>query len=485
MHCAHCATALYVKRKQDRRKFGFINPGFDLTPAFVAAQKRYEINARGSWRSDPSCSLAGSVPEFKMSRSTGNVYLGPLPRKCHTSAILRGQFPVGTHKFVAAYLCLATHDPMTRPTITAEQNASGTNVRIAGELLTRSLASVEGAFAALHTNSGTVKIDLSDVEALDTGGAWMVADLTRRFTAIGAQIQMMGVKPEHAALIDTVSQNIPDDPGKLEKPRTFIDWVEHIGEKTVGAWKDTLSILGFLGLTLHRLARTLAMPWRLRRAALFTHMEETGFKALPIVALMGFLIGVVLAFQGATQLKQFGAEIFVVELISISVLRELGILLTAIIVAGRSGSAFTASIGSMKVQEEIDAMRTLGLDPIEVLVVPRVLALLIMLPILGFVADMAGLFGGALMSWIDLGVSPGMFITRLNENTDVWQLAVGLIKAPFFALVIGVIACWQAMQVKGSAQSVGQRTTASVVQSIFMVIAIDALFSIFFSQIGV
>lgn len=227
------------------------------------------------------------------------------------------------------------------------------------------------------------------------------------------------------------------------------------------------------------------MPWRLRKAALVTHMEETGAKALPIVALMGFLIGVVLAFQGATQLKQFGAEIFVVELISISILRELGILLTAIIVAGRSGSAFTASIGSMKVQEEIDAMRTLGLDPIEVLVIPRVLALLIMLPILGFVADMAGLFGGALMSWIDLGVSPGMFVTRLKENTDVWQLAVGLIKAPFFALVIGVIACWQAMQVKGSAQSVGQRTTASVVQSIFMVIAIDALFSIFFSEIGI
>ncbi|MDA7964005.1 ABC transporter permease, partial [Ruegeria sp.] len=148
-------------------------------------------------------------------------------------------------------------------------------------------------------------------------------------------------------------------------------------------------------------------------------------------------------------------------------------------------SAFTASIGSMKVQEEIDAMRTLGLDPIEVLVIPRVVALLIMLPILGFVADMAGLIGGALMSWIDLGVSPGMFVTRLKENTDVWQLAVGLIKAPFFALVIGVIACWQAMQVKGSSESVGQRTTASVVQSIFMVIAIDALFSIFFSELGV
>ncbi|WP_120635025.1 MlaE family lipid ABC transporter permease subunit [Ruegeria sp. EL01] len=374
---------------------------------------------------------------------------------------------------------------MTPPKITSERNSDGTLVRIAGEMLTQSLETVENDFAAIHPSDGPVTLDLTDVDALDTGGAWLVADLAGRFTSNGATLQFKGVLPAHAALIDTVSHNIPSDPGKLAKPRGFTDWVAHIGQGTYGTWQDTLSILGFLGLTLDRLVRTLLRPWRLRRAALVTHMEETGFKALPIVALMGFLIGVVLAFQGATQLKQFGAEIFVVELISISILRELGILLTAIIVAGRSGSAFTASIGSMKVQEEIDAMRTLGLDPIEVLVIPRVLALLIMLPILGFVADMAGLFGGALMSWIDLGVSPGMFVTRLKENTDVWQLAVGLIKAPFFALVIGVIACWQAMQVKGSSQSVGQRTTASVVQSIFMVIAIDAMFSIFFSQIGV
>jgi phospholipid/cholesterol/gamma-HCH transport system permease protein len=400
-------------------------------------------------------------------------------------AILCGKNRVNGHKVIAGIECFTSHGTMTQPTITSERDASGNQVRISGELLTQSLQTVEHDFAAVQPCGGKVVFDLSGIEALDTGGAWLVADLGRRFTSNGATLEFQGLKPAHATLIDTVTRSIPDKPGKLEDPRGFLDWVAHVGQGTFGAWKDTLSILEFLGLTLHRLFRTLVMPWRLRKAALVTHMEETGVKALPIVALMGFLIGVVLAFQGATQLKQFGAEIFVVELISISILRELGILLTAIIVAGRSGSAFTASIGSMKVQEEIDAMRTLGLDPIEVLVIPRVLALLIMLPILGFVADMAGLFGGALMSWIDLGVSPGMFVTRLKENTDVWQLAVGLIKAPFFALVIGVIACWQAMQVKGSAQSVGQRTTASVVQSIFMVIAIDALFSIFFSEIGI
>ncbi len=374
---------------------------------------------------------------------------------------------------------------MTQPMIQSDQNANGVYVRVSGDLLTQSLDRVESAFARFRADGATLTVDMSQIGALDTGGAWLIADLARRARANGATVQYEGVKPAHSALLETVAENIPDDPGVETENRNFTDWVASVGERTVQAGKDGLSLLNFFGLTLHRLARTVVMPRRLRKAALVSQMEETGFKAIPIVALMGFLIGVVLAFQGATQLKQFGAEIFVVELISISVLRELGILLTAIIVAGRSGSAFTAAIGSMKVQEEIDAMRTLGLDPVEVLVIPRVVALLIMLPILGFVADIAALFGGGLMSWIDLGVSPGMFITRLKENTGIWHFAIGMIKAPFFALVIGVIACWQAMQVKGSAQSVGQRTTASVVQSIFLVIALDALFSIFFSVLGV
>jgi phospholipid/cholesterol/gamma-HCH transport system permease protein len=267
--------------------------------------------------------------------------------------------------------------------------------------------------------------------------------------------------------------------------RGFLPWLEGIGRSTEEMWRGWLRILGFLGLTLHRVARSLVMPWRLRRAALFTQMEEAGLKAIPIVALMGFLIGVVLAFQGAAQLRQFGAEVFVVDLIAISILRELGVLLTAIIVAGRSGSAFTAAIGAMKVQEEIDALRALGLDPIEVLVVPRTLALLIMLPILAILANIFGLIGGALMSWIDLGVSPALFFNRMQENIGVWHLGVGLIKAPFFAVIIGVIACYQAMQVKGSSQSLGARTTSSVVQAIFAVILVDAMFSVFFGEVGV
>jgi len=233
-----------------------------------------------------------------------------------------------------------------------------------------------------------------------------------------------------------------------------------------------------------RQAAALVRPRRWRVTSLVYHMQEAGLNAAPIVALMAFLIGVVLAFQGSAQLRQFGAEVFVVDLIAISVLRELGILLTAIIVAGRSASAFTAAIGSMKLSEEIDAMKTLGLDPIEVLVLPRMLALLIMLPILGLVADLMGLVGGAMMSWIELGISPGMFRARL-EATDVWHFLVGAIKAPFFAVIIGITGGYCGMQVESSAESLGRMTSKSVVIAIFVVIIVDALFSIFFAELGV
>ena len=356
-------------------------------------------------------------------------------------------------------------------------------VRIGGALLTSTIGRIENDFAALSAE-GDVSIYASEVSAFHTGGAWMLADLKTRL-GVGGVVTVQGLDPAYEALLANVEGAIPESDEDPEGPRGVMAALDQFGRKVVHAQEAVISFNGFLGETLVRIFYLLLRPWKLRWASLVTHMQDAGLHAVPIVALMGFLIGIVLAFQGATQLQRFGAEVFVVELISISVLRELGILLTAIIVAGRSGSAFTASVGSMKVQEEIDAMRTLGLDPIEVLVVPRVLALVLVLPILGFVANLCGLFGGALMSWIDLGVSPGMFLTRLYDNTGVWHLAVGMIKAPFFAVVIGVVACWQAFQVRGSSTSVGQRTTASVVQGIFLVIVLDAMFSIFFAQMGI
>ena len=214
-------------------------------------------------------------------------------------------------------------------------------------------------------------------------------------------------------------------------------------------------------------------------------MQEAGLNAIPIVGLMSFLIGIVLAFQGASQLQRFGAEVFVVNLVAISVLREIGVLMTAIIVAGRSGSAFTAQIGSMKVNEEVDAMRALGLDPIEVLILPRLLALMITLPLLTFIADLLGLLGGGLMAWIVLGISPGTFIERLNDAIGMWTFWVGMIKAPVFAATIALIGCYEGLQVGGSAESVGQRTTRAVVEAIFLVIVIDAVFSIFYQIVGI
>jgi len=374
---------------------------------------------------------------------------------------------------------------MTAPTLTFDESKDAPVLRIAGRLVIEHLEAIEPAFHKAMSDAKTLRVDLDGLEALDTSGAWLIAVLKTRLEAQGVTVELIDASSNRKALIDTVQEALPAEDGIEAPPRGLIPWVASIGAATAGIGASAMSLVSFLGEILSRFAYGVVRPRRWRTAALVSQMEETGFHAIPIVILMSFLIGIVLAFQGASQLRQFGAEVFVVDLIAISILRELGILLTSIIVAGRSGSAFTASIGSMKVREELDAMRTLGLDPIEVLVLPRVIALVIMLPILGFIANISGLFGGALMSWIELGVSPSMFITRLQENTDIWHLAIGMIKAPFFAAIIATVSCWQAMQVQGSADSVGRHTTTSVVQAIFLVIVADAVFSIFFSELGV
>lgn len=352
--------------------------------------------------------------------------------------------------------------------------AGATAVRLQGEVVLARLGEIEAAVTGVK---GPLSVDLAGVTHLDTAGAWVVA------TALRAQGgAVVNASEAQTTLIDTVTRALPDD--KAAKTPALPGLLERIGRATAGGVLSILDITGFFGQTVAVLIRTLLRPGRLRFTAVVHHIEEAGLNAVPIVVLMGVLIGIVLAFQGASQLRQFGAEVFVVDLIAISVLRELGILLTAIIVAGRSASAFTAAIGSMKMREEVDAMRTLGLDPMELLVLPRVLALVIFLPILGFLADLSGLLGGALMSWYELGVSPGAFRTRLLE-VDVSHFLIGMVKAPFFAVIIGVIGCFQGMRVEGNAESLGRLTSKSVVQAIFMVIVADATFSIFFAAIGV
>ncbi|PVA09236.1 ABC transporter permease [Pelagivirga sediminicola] len=360
--------------------------------------------------------------------------------------------------------------------------------RVSGGVLSLSGRLLIENIAGLSRETGEARaIDLSEVSHMDTAGAWYVVDLQRRMADgdDAADVTIRGADEAQQQLLETVRRNMPAGDAATIPRRTLADRVEALGRKTVATGRAAVELTEFLGQVMAALGRVVIHPSRLRLTSLVHHMQEVGWNAIPIVALMSFLIGVVLAFQGSVQLRQFGAEVFVVDLIAIAVLRELGILLTSIVVAGRSGSAYTAAIGSMKMREEVDAMRTLGLDPIDILVVPRVLALILMLPVLGLISDVAGLVGGAMMSWIELGVSPAVFQSRLVSNTDVWHFLVGMIKAPFFALIIGIIGSYEGLKVGGNAESLGRLTSTSVVLSIFMVIVADALFSVVFALIGI
>lgn len=356
-------------------------------------------------------------------------------------------------------------------------------VTLQGEVSLRNVTPFVAALQEIPADQ-PVRLDMSGVTRFDTAAAWAISTFKARLDDAGQPLEIAGAGDGPQGLLETVASAMPDPTEAPVTPETFADRLAGLGEAVAGGIRFILALVGYFGLFLARIARSIRHPREFRLTALVHHCEDVGLKAVPIVALMAFLIGVVLAFQGSTQLRQFGAEVFVVDLIAISILRELGILLTAIIVAGRTASAFTAAIGSMKMREEIDAMRGLGLDPAMTLFVPRILALVIMLPILGLIADLMGLLGGGIMAWVDLGISPAMFTTRLVNGTDISHVIVGMIKAPVFALIIGVVGCHAGMQVKSNAESLGRMTSASVVTAIFAVIVADALFSIFFAQIG-
>ncbi len=345
---------------------------------------------------------------------------------------------------------------------------------------------LDAALRQIHGESGSVvRLDLSKIERLDTTGAWLIFRVRERLRGEGMAVELTGLGPNHQVLFDQVEANHKPVQIEPHKRRGLARIAERAGKNVVYVVRKAGNFVAFLGLITEAMARTAMNPARLRFISTVYHIERVGFSALPIVGLISFLIGVVMAYQGAAQLTQFGAEVFVVNLIAVSVLRELGVLLTAIVVAGRSGSAFTAQIGAMKVNEEVDAMRALGLDPIEVLVLPRTIALMVSLPLLAFFADIMGLLGGGLMAWISLGVSPAQFITRLHEIAGFWTVMTGLIKAPVFALLIALVGCYEGLRVEGSAESVGKLTTRAVVESIFLVIVVDAIFSIFFNLIGI
>ncbi|WP_374372378.1 ABC transporter permease [Dongia sp.] len=332
--------------------------------------------------------------------------------------------------------------------------------------------------------SGAAVFDLGNLQQLDTSGAWLITRLGRAMDAAGIKVETRAGDPDLAALLQRVAETrdvLPAHPRR----RNLSDKIAELGAGVETILLDSRDLVAFLGALVLALGRLSLTPWKLRWNAIFSHLEQTGLNALPIVGLINMLVGVVLAFQGADQLARFGAQTFTINMLGISVLREMAVLLTAIVVAGRSGSAFTAQIGTMQVNEEVDALRTIGLNPMDVLVVPRVIALVIALPLLTFFADMMGLLGGGLMCVVLLDISFQQYLSLLNQAITTDQFWVGMSKAPFFAVLIALVGCFEGLRVSGSAESVGRLTTRSVVESIFLVIIVDALFSVMFSYLEI
>ena len=365
---------------------------------------------------------------------------------------------------------------MAASTTTAEPGPGTRAYRCVGSLTISRAASTQREIEALPD---PLTIDLSGVEKIDTVGAWVIY---RAIRDRGAKV--VGAKGDVAALLERVPEfdepaqiRPPELPGHLRVLNEIGGWVAEAGQTLVG-------LVGFLGSVLIGFYDIVRHPKRFRLNAVIQRFDLVGVRALGIIGLMSFLIGIVIGQQGAVQLEQFGAEIYTINLIGRITVRELGTLMTAIMVAGRSGSAFAAQLGTMKITEEIDAMRTIGVSPVEALISPRMIAAVIMMPLLSFYSMIVTMIGGGIYVWADLGIPPLTYIDRLQEVVPMRDLWVGLIKAPVFGFIIALTGCFQGMLVQGNSEEVGTRTTAAVVQAIFLVIVIDAVFAVFFSQIG-
>jgi phospholipid/cholesterol/gamma-HCH transport system permease protein len=350
-------------------------------------------------------------------------------------------------------------------------------LRCAGAWVLRELAQLEHGLARLsRSGEKEVTLDASAVTAMDTSGAWLLHRTLQAMKQEGRSVQLRGLRPEFLALLQLIaSRKITMEsasaPGLLAR----------IGRRVWTSIGHAFDMLAFLGENAVVLLHSVVRPGRIRWRAIAYSLQTSGFEALPITGLLSFLMGIVIAYQGAEQLRQFGANIYVADLVGLSMVRELSPMLTAIIVAGRSGSAYAAQIGTMKVTEEIDALRTIGVGPPELLVLPKVLALLVALPLLTVYTDVMGILGGMIMAHAQLAVSFSAFLDRIEQAISLKSYLLGVGKTPVFAVIIALVGCYQGFQVGGSAESVGRKTTLSVVQSVFLVIVTDAVFSIVFS----
>ena len=374
------------------------------------------------------------------------------------------------------------------PTLEQTPLGAGVALRAAGEWTVHHAPALEKIIERTERSGesgrSSLVIDVSQISRLDTFGAWLIERLRRALTRGDVAPMIAGLSPDYASLVEEVKR-VKAVPEPARPPFGPIRAVEAVGRAVVEVGDTLVGLLNMTGSILAALWRVILHPSRFRLTSTVHQLEQVCWRAVPIVVLITFLIGCIIAQQGIFQFRKFGADVFVVDMLGVLVLREIGVLLVAIMVAGRSGSAYTAELGSMRMREEVDALRTMGFDPTEVLILPRILALVIAMPILAFLGAMAALYGGGLTAWLYGGVQPDAFLSRLREAISINHFTVGLVKAPFMALIIGIIACVEGAAVQGSAESLGKHTTASVVKSIFFVIVVDGLFAIFFASIGV
>ena len=368
-----------------------------------------------------------------------------------------------------------------QPDYRIDGNGASATLHLGGRLTLARISSIhDDVTAAVAAHGPLAAVDLSGLVRIDTVGAWLV---TRLSETSGATIT--GASAETQRLIEAVHRAV-DEPVAIRPDADFplLRVTREVGESVNRTVSELVGLLAFFGATLRSSFDMARHPGRIRWVALVTRIEVVGVNALAIIGLMSFLIGIVIAQQGAVQLRQFGLEIFTVNLVGRASIRELGLLMTAIMVAGRSGSAFAAQLGTMKLTEEVDALRTIGASPMETLVLPRVYATLLMMPLLGFYASLAAIFGGGLFCWFGLSIPPLTYVQLLRDIIPMTDLYAMLIKAPVFGVLVAVTGCYHGMQVKANAEEVGARTTAAVVQGIFLVIVLDAFFAVFFTGIG-
>lgn len=364
----------------------------------------------------------------------------------------------------------------------------GLNLTAAGHWIAKHARALEPIVEEAARSNASVRrviIDVSKVDDFDTYGVWLVERTMRVWQSRGAETEIVGLSDADGRLFAKVQAGVQKLTPLPRKSNSIMATLESVGRTMAAVYADVLLFSQMAGSLVASSLRVVAHPRSFRFTSMVNHLERVGWNAVPIILLITLLIGAILAQQGIFHFRTFGADIYVVDMVGVLVLREVGVLIVCIMVAGRSGSAYTAELGSMKMREEVDALQTMGFDPVEVLILPRIAALMITVPILTFLGSMAALYGGGMVAWLYGGIDPQVFLARLHDSISVKSFAVGMIKAPFMAIVIGLVACVEGLQVQGSAESLGAKTTDSVVKSIFLVIVLDGAFAIFFASIGV